>query len=153
FEKAMSVSDELMWDYFSLVLCRPTDEIAALKQEIEAGKSPMDAKFDMSQAIVEKFYDAEAGVAAREEWIRLHRNKEKPADMPSVELPDVEIGLLTLIVTAGLAPSNGEARRLVQQGGVKLNDEKMTDPRAMITPVNGHILQVGKRKFAELVVE
>lgn len=158
FGKTMSVSDELMWKYFSFVLCMPEEEITVLRGEMESGaRHPRDVKDMLGQRIVAKFYDEAAGREASEEFRRVFAGNQLPEDIPVVtlaasDLEDGKIGLLNLVTRAGLASSNGEARRAVQQGGVRINDEKVLDPAAQIAPESGMILRVGKRKFAQIEV-
>lgn len=154
FGKAMSVSDDLMWRYFAYVLCLPQDEIDGLKEAVESGKKhPRDVKDDLSQRIVAMFYDAEQGKAASEEFARIFQKNQLPDDIPEIKMAAEEIGLLKLLVELQLASSNGEARRLVQQGGVRINDERVNDPQMAVLPANGMIVRAGKRKFAKLIVE
>ena len=152
FGKLMSVNDDLMWRYYSLVLCKSDAEIEAMKAE---GGNPRFVKDAMAQAVIARFYDEGAASQASEEFVRLFKKKEIPDDMPEVCIPMSErdegkIGLLTLLVKAGMAASNGEARRLVQQGGVSVADEKVTDPRAMLEIPDGTIVKAGKRRFARI---
>ncbi len=148
FGKVMSVSDELMWRYFSLVLCLSDDEIEAMKQ-----RHPREAKDELARRIVERFHDAEAACKASEEFTRVFSERQTPSEMPEVNVgPDATLGVLTLITRAGLASSNGEARRLVEQGGVRIDDEKITNPRAQVTLRDGMVLRAGKRGFARIRV-
>lgn len=156
--KAMSVSDDLMWRYFSLVLCRSAEEVAALRAQVESGAvHPRDVKDELARCIVERFWDAASAQEASDEFKRVFSNNELPEDIPECVLKASDLdgggmGLLTLMVQAGHAGSNGEARRLVQQGGVHLDDEKQSDPRAVVKIETGMILRTGKRKFARLVL-
>lgn len=150
FGKLMSVSDELMWRYFSLVLCAPEEEVTALKQ-----KHPREAKDELARRVVAWFHDEAAAKTASGEFARVFSERQNPTDIPEVTIgqdaaPAGQIGLLTLLTTAGLASSNGEARRLVQQGGVRIDDGKMSDPRMTVTIEDGMILRAGKRGFARV---
>lgn len=153
FGKTMSVSDELMWRYFALVLCKPESEIAAMRKAMADGtRHPRDIKDELAQSIVAKFHGAAAGAAASEEFRRVFSQAELPSDIPEVHVGAEAIGLLTLMVQAKLAASTGEARRLVAAGAVRLDDEKITDVRAQVTPVDGQVLKSGKRGFARIRV-
>jgi len=148
FGKLMSVSDELMWRYFALVLCLSDDEIAALKS-----KHPREAKDELGRRVVSRFHGSNAAQAASEEFARVFSERQTPTDMPEIPVGAEAVGILSLLVLAQLAPSNSEARRLVQQGAVRMNDERVLDPKASITPLDGMILKAGKRGFAKLIVD
>lgn len=151
FGKTMSVSDELMWRYFSLVLCLPETEIAAIKASVASGaRHPRDVKDELGRRIVERFHGAEAAAAASAEFARVFSQHQLPTDMPEVAVPAENIGILTLMVQAGLAASTSEARRLVQAGAVRVNDEKIIDFRFEVIPQDGMILKSGKRGFAKV---
>jgi tyrosyl-tRNA synthetase len=106
----------------------------------------------LGQAVVSRFIGADEAKYASEEFTRIFAQKELPDEIPEVTVPAEEIGLLNLMVAAGLCKTNGEARRLVKQGAVKINDEKISDERAQIVPENGMIIRCGKRGFAEIKV-
>ncbi len=153
FGKLMSVSDKLMWKYFLYVLCRQPAEIAAMQAGVASGElHPRAVKEDLARSVVDRFVGEGEGAKAAEEFARVFAQKKLPQDMLDLELPAEEIGLINLVVKAGFAPSNGEARRLIQQGGVRIDDEQLKDIKAAVTPVTGMILKVGKRKFACLKV-
>ena len=150
FGKVMSVSDELMWRYFSLVLCLDEAEMAELKQ-----RHPREAKDVLARRVVERFHDAASAEAASAEFGRVFSERRNPTDIPEIvigtdEAPEGRVGLLKLLTLARLAASNGEARRLVQQGGVRIDDEKVADPRAVVVVKDGMILRAGKRGFARI---
>ena len=152
FGKLMSVSDELMWKYFHYVLCRKPSEIEAMQAQVASGElHPRAVKEDLARSVVDRFVGEGEGVKAAEEFARIFAQKKLPQEMLDLELPAEEIGLIDLVVKAGFASSNGEARRLIQQGGVRIDDEQIKDIKAAITPVDGMILRVGKRKFARIV--
>jgi tyrosyl-tRNA synthetase len=153
FGKLMSVSDELMWKYFLYVLCRKPADIEAMQAQVAAGElHPRAVKEDLARSVVDRFVGEGEGAKAAEEFARIFAQKKLPQEMLDLELPAEDIGLINLVVKAGFAPSNGEARRLIQQGGVRINDEQIKDIKAAITPADGMILRVGKRKFARLKV-
>jgi tyrosyl-tRNA synthetase len=151
FGKLMSVSDELMWKYFLYILCRKPAEIESMQAKVASGElHPRAVKDELGRCVVDRFVGAGEGQKASEEFARIFAQKELPDDMPDLEVAG-EIGLIDLVVKAGFASSNGEARRLIQQGGVRINDEQVSDIKAVITPADGMILKVGKRKFARIV--
>ena len=151
FGKTMSVSDDLMWRYFSLVLCLPEDEIAALRTAVAQGtRHPREVKDELARRIVARFHGEAAGAAASAEFARVFAQHELPADIPEVVLPAGKIGILHVLVKAGLAPSTSEARRLVQAGAVKLGNDKVSDFRLEIEPADGLVIRSGKRGFAKI---
>ena len=107
----------------------------------------------LGQQVVARFIGEEEARAASEEFTRIFAHKELPDEIPEVAVPAGGTGLLNLMVLAGLAPSNGEARRLVKQGAVKINDVKVDDERAQIVPEDGMVIRAGKRGFAKLIIE
>lgn len=157
--KLMSIPDELMWRYFELVLCHASAETASRRQALAGGKlHPRDLKDELAQAVVGKFHGTAAAAAAAAEFKRIFTEHQLPTDIQEITLPadqfkDHRIWVAALIVAAGLAESNAAARRLVQQGAVRLDDQKMADPRADVEIRNGSILQVGKRGFAKLILQ
>ncbi len=151
--KLMSVPDDLMWKYFEYILCWPSDKVNAMRAKVASGElHPRRVKDMLGQEVVTRFMGADEAKAASEEFTRIFAQKELPDEIPEVMLPAEEIGLLNLMVQAGLATSNGEARRLVKQGAVKINDEKVSDERAQIMPEDGMIIRSGKRGFAKIVI-
>jgi tyrosyl-tRNA synthetase len=151
FGKTMSVSDELMWRYFSLALGRSDGEIAKMRAEVANGaRHPRAVKDELARGIVAKFHGAAAAEAASAEFARIFSKNELPSDMPEVSVGAEPIGLLTLIVKAGLCAGTGEARRLVAAGAVKLDYEKITDVRATVTPRDGMVIHSGKRGWAKV---
>ena len=158
FGKMMSVSDYLMWRYFSLVLCSDDAEIAQLQADVKAGKlHPRDVKDDLGRRVVAKFHDLSAAEAASAEFARVFSQKQAPDQIPEVvvstgELKDGRIGVIVLLMRAKLASSNSEARRLVQQGAVEINDSRVTDPKSEVDAVDGAVIRCGKRGFAKLFV-
>jgi tyrosyl-tRNA synthetase len=151
FGKLMSVSDELMWKYFLHILCRLPEEIKTMQAKVASGElHPRAVKDELGRCVVDRFVGAGEGQKASEEFARIFSQNELPDDMPDLKL-DGETGIIDLVVKAGFAASTSEARRLVQQGGVRINDEQISDLKAVITPVDGMILKVGKRKFSRIV--
>ena len=154
FGKLMSISDELMWRYFDLLSFRSNEEIAAFKADAAAGKNPRDIKFLLCEEIVERFHDRTAAEAARETFIARFRQGEMPEDMPErlLDTGGEGIGIAAALSACGLTASNSEAFRMITQGGVRIDGEKVED-RALVLPAGfSGVLQVGKRKFCKLDV-
>ena len=145
FGKTMSVSDDLMWRFFSLVLCATEDEITDLRV-----RHPREAKDELARRIVARFHGEAVGAAASAEFARVFSKSELPADVPEFAVPDSEMALQALLVLCKLAGSNSEARRLVEQGAVRVGEEKAGDPRQVITLADGLVLRAGKRGFARI---
>lgn len=154
FGKLMSVSDELMWRYFELLSFRPMSEIDAFKVEVAAGANPRDIKFKLAEEIIERFHDMAAAVKAREGFIARFQKGAMPDEMPelSLEAEDGEIAIANLLKMAGLTGSTSDAMRMIKQGAVKIDGEKMEDKGLKVKAGSTHIYQVGKRKFAKVEV-
>lgn len=156
FGKTMSLPDELMIRYFELVTKVSVQEVRGLETLLREGKiHPRDLKMRLAREIVGIYHGPEEADNAQAEFVRMFQQKEAPDKMPEVyvgelRLPDGRIELVTLLVSTGFAASRGEARRLIEQGGVRLRDEKVSDPLAAVDVASGDILKVGKRKFARL---
>ncbi len=152
FGKLMSVSDDLMWRYFELLSFRPMSEIQGFEQQIKDGANPRDIKFLLCEELITRFHDAHAAAAAKQDFIQRFQKNAIPDDMPEkpVALGEgMPIGALTK--EAQLCSSSSEGMRMVKQGAVKINGEKVSDPKAVVTEVNPFVLQVGKRKFARII--
>jgi tyrosyl-tRNA synthetase len=150
--KLMSVPDDLMWKYFEYILCWPKAKVQETHAKVAGGElHPRAVKDLLGQEVVKRFIGEEEAKGASKEFTRIFAQKELPNEIPEVVVPAEEIGLLSLMVQAGLAKSNGEARRLIKQGAVKINDEKISDERAQINPEDGMIIRSGKRGFAKVV--
>lgn len=151
FGKIMSISDELMWDWYNLLSFRPLVEIAQLKAEVEAGKNPRDVKILLAKEIIARFHNEDAANAAEQEFINRFQKGAMPDEMPEFTF-EGEIGLANLLKEAGLVASTSEANRMVQQGGVKIDGEKVEDAKLVISTSTA-VYQVGKRKFAKVTVK
>ena len=151
FGKVMSISDELMWDWYNLLSFRPLSEIAQLKSEVENGKNPRDVKILLAKELIARFHNEEAANAAEQEFINRFQKGAMPDEMPEFTFSG-DIGLATLLKEAGLVPSTSEAIRSAQQGGVKINGEKVDNVKDN-APKGTNVYQVGKRKFARVTVE
>lgn len=156
FGKLMSVSDELMWRYASLVLARPAENIEAEKQEMESGnRHPRAIKDELARAVVSRFHGEQAARAASDEFARVFTAGEAPDEIPAIVIPverrcNGRIWIVALLVETGLAKTNSEARRLVQQGAVKVGGQKVADANAEIEVAEGCVVQIGKRGFARV---
>jgi len=151
FGKLMSIPDHLIGDYLRLLTDIPEERIDAWLEEMERGEiNPRDVKEQLALTVVRDLHSPEAAERAREHFDRLFRRHELPETLPDV-LVDPEQRLVTLLVQAGMAGSNNEARRLIQQGGVRLDGQRVDDPEHIVQLTRPVVLQVGKRRFARLV--
>jgi tyrosyl-tRNA synthetase len=155
FGKLMSISDELMWRYFDLLSFRGNEELESLKSEVEGGRNPRDVKFLLCEEIIERFHDRKAAVAARETFIARFQQGQMPEDIPekTLETGGDGIGIAAALSQCGLTSSNSEAFRMIQQGGVRIDGEKVSDRSLRLEAGFEGILQVGKRKFCKAHVE
>ncbi|HDR1799363.1 tyrosine--tRNA ligase [Pasteurella multocida] len=151
FGKVMSISDELMWDWYDLLSFRPLTEITQLKQEVENGRNPRDIKVLLAKEIIARFHSEADAEAAEQEFINRFQKGAIPEDMPELTF-EGEMGLANLLKEAGLVASTSEANRMVQQGGVKIDGEKVEDAKLVIKASTA-VYQVGKRKFARVTVK
>lgn len=153
FGKVMSISDTLMWDWYNLLSLKSNAAIAELKSECENGRNPRDAKVLLAKEIVARFHDDKAADAAEAEFNNRFRAGAVPSDIPEVNVaaPAGEIGIARLIKEAGLCPSTGEANRNIDQGGVRLEGERISDRGLKVKP-GTYTLQVGKRRWAKVTV-
>jgi len=151
FGKLMSISDEMMWRYFDLLSFRSNEELAAFKQQVADGANPRDIKFLLCEEIVERFHDRAAADAARETFIARFRGGAMPDDIPekTLETGGEGIGLAAALTQCGLTSSNSDAFRMVKQGGVRIDGEKVSDRSLQLEAGFEGILQVGKRKFCK----
>ena len=154
FGKLMSISDELMWRYFDLLSFRSNQELADLKADVTGGRNPRDIKFLLCEEIIERFHSREAAVAAREEFIARFQRGQMPEDMPekTLETAGEGIGIATALSQCGMTSSNSEAFRMIAQGGVRIDGEKISDRTLRLDPGFTGILQVGKRKFCKATI-
>ncbi|USB35028.1 tyrosine--tRNA ligase [Paenibacillus sp. YPG26] len=154
--KAMSVPDELMLKYFQLVTDLTNEELAVLEEGMKGGTlHPRDAKMKLAFTLVRMYHSLEDAEAAQEHFVTVFQQRALPDDIQTIEIADSElengrIGLIKLLTLLGFASSNGEARRSIQQGSVKYNEDKLTDFSAELEIKDGDVIQVGKRKFAKL---
>ncbi len=151
FGKVMSISDELMWDWYDLLSFRPLAEIARLKQDVAEGRNPRDVKILLAKEIIARFHSQAAADEAEQEFINRFQKGAMPDEMPEFTF-NGDIALANLLKDAGLVSSTSEAIRMVQQGGVKIDGEKADDAKLTISASTA-VYQVGKRKFARVTVK
>ncbi len=157
--KTMSIADELMVRYFELVTPVSMEEIRGIEAGLNSGSlHPRDVKMRLGREIVTIYHGAEAALRAEEEFKNIFQKKELPDEIPEYTvdftgLEDGQIWLPKLLTLAGLAASTSEGRRLIQQGAVKVDDDKFDDPNGKIVPRGGMIIKAGKRKFVKLMVD
>jgi tyrosyl-tRNA synthetase len=150
FGKVMSISDELMWSYFTLLSFRPMAEIDHMKQEVAAGRNPRECKVLLGQEIVERFHSQAAAEKALEDFN--HRAKGGiPDDIPTLELTGAPLGIAALLKAANLVPSTSEANRNIEQHGVRIDGAVVSDKALKVEP-GTYVIQVGKRRFAKVTL-
>ncbi|MBI3100866.1 MAG: tyrosine--tRNA ligase [Burkholderiales bacterium] len=150
FAKVLSISDALMWDWYTLLSFKSLAEIAALKAEVAAGRNPKDAKVMLAKEITTRFHSAAAAEAAEADF----QNRSKggiPDDIPEVALSGAPLGIGALLKQASLAPSTSEANRLIDGGGVRVDGSVVSD-KGLKLGAGSYVVQVGKRKFARVLV-
>ncbi|MBH2018514.1 MAG: tyrosine--tRNA ligase [Burkholderiales bacterium] len=150
FAKVLSVSDVLMWKWYTLLSFKSEADIAALKAEIEGGRNPKDAKVALAKEITARFHSAAAAAAAEQDFI----NRSKggvPDEIPDVQVAGAPLGIGALLKAAGLAPSGSEAGRLIDGGGVRVDSSVISDKALKLT-AGTYVVQVGKRKFARVTL-
>ncbi|MCP4231016.1 MAG: tyrosine--tRNA ligase [bacterium] len=151
FGKVMSLSDEVMFQYYEILRVKPPAEVKKTIEDVKGDRvHPMDVKKELARYITSEYWDDEAAKEARSEFEKVHQKGGLPDDIDEITPSEFPIEIIALIREAGFASSNGEARRLVRQGGVSLNGEKITDVEAEVNPDDGYILKVGKRRFARI---
>jgi tyrosyl-tRNA synthetase len=154
FGKIMSISDELMWRYYELLSFRPLGEIEKLKRDVAAGGNPRDVKHALGLEIVARFHGAAAARAAQEAFVARHRDHALPSDLEETTLTSAEpLGIAYVLHGAGLASSTSDAIRMIKQGAVRIDNERVEDPKILVeVGGEGRIYQVGKRRFARIRV-
>jgi len=154
FGKIMSISDELMWRWFDLLSFKSTDEINELKEEQAKGKNPRDIKVELAKELIARFHDEQSGNLAEENFINQFQKKNMPDDIEEVSLTISEssIPLANLLKECGMTSSTSEAIRMIKQGAVKIDEEKIIDTQHIISSGSSAIYQVGKRKFKKIIL-
>ena len=150
FAKLLSISDVLMWRYFTLLSFRPEAEIASLKREVENGRNPKDAKVLLAKEITARFHSSAAADAALDDFQRRAQGGV-PDDVAEVAVSGAPLGIGVLLKAAGLVPSSSEGQRMVDQGGVRINGDVVSD-KALKVAAGCFVVQVGKRKFARVTL-
>jgi tyrosyl-tRNA synthetase len=151
FAKLLSISDELMWRWFTLLSWRPADEIAALRREVEGGRNPKDAKVMLAREIVTRFHSATAADAAEQDFVNRARGGI-PDDIPVHRIGGAPLAIGALLKQAGLVPSTSEAMRMIEQGGVRIDGAVVSD-KGLKVGAGTVVVQVGKRKFARVTLD
>jgi len=150
FAKVLSISDVLMWKWYTLLSFRSEAEIAALRREVETGRNPKDAKVLLAKEITARFHSAAAADAAEQDFIKRSQGGV-PDEIPEVTLSGVPLGIGALLKMAGLAVSSGEGNRLIDGGGVRVDSSVVSD-KALKLGAGTYVVQVGKRKFARVTL-
>ncbi len=151
FGKMMSISDDLMWRWFELLSFRPINEINELKKEVKSGMNPRDTKILLAEEIIERFHSKEDAENAKNTFLDRFQKGAKPKDIETFSISlDDGIAIGNLLKESGLVQSTSEAMRLVKQGAVKINDEKIDDPKLNIEKNQELLVQVGKRRFLKI---
>jgi tyrosyl-tRNA synthetase len=151
FGKVMSISDETMWSWFELLSFRPMSEIESLSEKVKQGMNPRDVKFLLAKELVARFHNDEAAEQAQENFVAQFQKGQLPEDMPEVAIKIAEgLTIAKLIKEAGLTESISEATRLLKQGAVRVDGEKLSDLNIQFDDKKTIILQVGKRRFAKV---
>jgi len=156
FGKLMSISDELMWRYLELLSFEPPRAIAAKRQAVAQGGNPRDVKFDFAREIVARFHGTSAAELAARDFVSRFRNREAPSDMPAVSVrpaAGTAMGIAQVLKQAQLASSAMEASRLIEQGGVKVDGEKVADKGLMLAAGRTYVIQIGRRRFARVTID
>lgn len=154
FGKLMSISDELMWRYYDLLSFRSSAEVAGLRRAVAEGRNPRDVKIELAVELVSRFHGQAAGVSALEDFVARFQRGAIPDEMPEVNLSVGESGLSVVQVLrqAGLTASTSDAMRMIDQGGVRLNGERVSDKALILVSGEPVVLQVGKRRFARIIL-
>jgi len=151
FAKILSISDELMWDWYELLSERSLEEIEKLKEEVKNGRNPKEVKELLAIEIVDRFHGKGAGIRAKEHFDKVHKQNQIPEDIPEFEIEPMNI--VDALVTTKLASSKSEARRHIKGGAVRINQEKISSFDINLESGKEYILQIGKRKFAKVKVK
>ena len=150
FGKIMSISDDMMWRYFELLSFRPLSELKNLRKDVDAGANPRDIKFELAGELTARFHGQAAANAAHEAFVARFAQGKVPDEMPEVEL-EAGLNMPALLKAAGLVPSASEANRMLKQGAVKVDGERVTD-RDQVLESGTYVVQVGKRRFVRVTV-
>lgn len=152
FGKVMSISDELMWHYYELLSFRPTQEISQWRKEVFEGKNPRDVKVLLGEELVSRFHNREAAKMAHQHFIDRFKHRKLPADLNEIKLTaeNKHLAIGYILQRVGLVHSTSEARRMITQGAVCIDGERVEDIKLMVSTGESHLYQVGKRRFAKV---
>ena len=155
FGKIMSLSDELMWRYIDLLSFQSSDAIQVLRDDVDNGANPRDIKIAFAKEIIERFHSSDEAEAAHQDFIQRFKKGGIPDELPEISLSFSEatqIGIANVLKDAGLTASTSDAMRMIRQGAVKINGEKIIDPKLLVNVGTQDVYQVGKRKFAKIKI-
>ena len=154
FGKLMSISDELMWRYIELLSFESLETIRGWKRDVDAGGNPREVKVRFAQEIITRFHDRRAADAALEDFESRFRHGGVPEDLVEqvMHVPGADAAIAQVLKSAGVCPSTSDAHRMIEQGGVRVNGEKVSDKSLRLTAGVTYVLQVGKRKFAKVTL-
>jgi tyrosyl-tRNA synthetase len=155
FGKLMSISDDLMWRYFGLLSFRPAAEIGSLRREVGEGRNPRDVKFELALEIVARFHDDDAARRAQQEFIARFQKGKLPSEIPETRISAGQGGALIgeVLTAAGLSASNSEAFRMIKQGAVRVDDQRVEDRALQLKAGRDYVVQVGKRRIARVWID
>ncbi|MDH5649069.1 MAG: tyrosine--tRNA ligase [Gammaproteobacteria bacterium] len=154
FGKIMSITDDLMWRYFELLSFQPMDRIQKWKKDVAQGANPRDIKFELGKEIVARFHSSAQAQHAQENFVARFQQGEMPEDMLELEIPAQagSLPIANLLKQAGLTGTTSEALRMIKQGAVRIDGERLVEPKTEIRAGAAHVYQVGKRRFAKVTV-
>ncbi len=153
FGKIMSISDDLMWRYFELLSFRSLEDIAAQRQAASEGKNPRDIKFELAEEIITRFHDKDTAIKAREAFVARFQKGKLPDEIPEIDLTvDEPLAIANVLKNAGLVASTSEGMRMIKQGAVKINGEKISNKDIKLEKGFNDVIQVGKRRIAKVTL-
>ncbi|MFC4892739.1 tyrosine--tRNA ligase [Pseudofrancisella aestuarii] len=154
FGKVMSISDNLMWRYYELLSFKSLEDIQRLKESVDSGANPRDIKIELAKELIERFHSAEEAEKAYEDFVQRFQKNQIPDNIDTIELEiSEELPISNLLKEAGLVASTSEANRMIKQGAVKIDGEKVSDGKLLFGKETNNIFQVGKRKFARIILK
>lgn len=154
FGKIMSVSDTLMWRYYELLSWQPIGVVNGLRKEVADGKNPRDIKIALAKELVARFHDQQAADKAEIDFIERFRNKELPQDIPeqTIQTKEGKLGIANILKEAGLVSSTSDAIRMIKQGGVRMDGERVDNHKLEVKVGESHLYQIGKRRFSKIKI-
>ncbi len=153
FGKIMSISDDLMWRYFELLSFRSLDDISALKAAADQGRNPRDIKFELAEELITRFHDKTAAKAAQTAFVARFQKGQLPDEIPEKALSiDAPLAIANVLKNTGLVPSTSEGLRMIKQGAVKIDGEKINNKDLKLEKGFTGVIQVGKRRIAKVVL-